>query len=202
MVDKIDNKKVIKEENNDELIIEKIKVDEENKKKSSTTEKKKRKRRIITKESVKEDFEKLEESILEEIENIRDSREKTKGVKFLRTVNKLLKILHKDYLKVLKIKTKKSGNGANSGFNKPTGITQLLADFTGWDVNKKYSRIETTRFLCKYIADNKLQNPKDRRQIIPDEKLSKVLGYDPEISKEPMTYFRLQTYIQPVFIKE
>lgn len=176
----------------DELIIE---IDDKK-------EKKTRNRRIITKETVNKDFETLQDNILEEIENIRDSKEKVKGVKFLRSVNKLLKILHKDYKKVLKIKKKRKTTNTNTGFNKPVGITQLLADFTGWDVNKKYSRIETTRFLCKYIKDNKLQNPKDKRKIIPDEKLSKLLGYDPETAKQPMTYFRMQTYIQPVFIKE
>lgn len=165
--------------------------------------KKERKRREVSRETVDADFDDLEEKLASEIETLRDSKEKVKGIKFLRSLNKVVKTLHKDYVRVLKMKKKRAGGDNNtSGFKKPVGITQALADFTGWDVNQKYSRIDTTRFLCNYIKENDLQNPEDRRQILPDEKLCKVLEFDPKTSKDPMTYFRLQVYVQKCFIKE
>jgi chromatin remodeling complex protein RSC6 len=166
-------------------------------------EKKERKRREVTRESVDTDFEDLEEKLASEIETLRDSKEKVKGIKFLRSINKVIKTLHKDYTRVLKLKKKRnSANPTTSGFNKPVTIRQGLADFTGWDVNQKYSRIDVTRFLCNYIKEKDLQNPKDRRQILPDEKLCKVLNFDPKTAKDPLTYFRLQVYIQNSFVKD
>jgi DNA topoisomerase-1 len=41
------------------------------------------------------------------------------------------------------------------------------------------SRMETTKKLWDYIKANKLQDPKNKRLILPDAKLAKVLGKDP-----------------------
>ena len=115
----------------------------------------------------------------------------------------MIKILHKDYNRVLKIKKKRVvGSSSTSGFNKPVKIRKELADFTGWDVEKEYSRIDVTRFICNSIKEKNLQNPEDRRLILPDEKLAKVLRYDPKTATEPLTYFRIQMYVQWLFIKE
>lgn len=164
-------------------------------------EKKERKRREVTKESVEVSFKELEGRINEEIETLRSSEEKVKGVKFLRTVNKLVKILHKDYQRVLKLKKKRNVTGNKSGFMKPVKITKDLADFTGWDANGEYSRTEVTRFICDYIRENNLQNPNDRREINPDKKLKELLKFNPETAGHTLTYFRIQQYIQPCFVK-
>lgn len=166
-------------------------------------EKKERKRREISKETVDGAFKDILERLNEEIETLRKSEEKNKGVKFLRSLNKNLKILHKDYQRVLKLKKRRSSaTGTLSGFMKPVGIVQKLADFAGWDVNEKYSRNDTTKVICKYIKDNDLQNPVDRRQIFPDEKLSHLLNFDAESSPDPLTYFRIQKLVQHCFVKE
>lgn len=170
---------------------------------SETTEKKERKRRDVTKDSVNTDFEALEEKLASEIETLRDSKDKVKGIKFLRSINKLVKVLHKDYNRVLKIKkVRKTGESNTSGFKKPVKIREELAKFTGWDVNGSYSRVDVTRFICNYIKEHNLQNPEDRRLIVPDEKLCKVLNFDPKTVQEPLTYFRIQQYIQWQFVKE
>lgn len=177
--------------------VKKVKADGE------STEKKERKHRDVTKESVNTDFEALEEKLASEIETLRDSKEKVKGIKFLRSVNKLIKVLHKDYNRVLKIKkVRKVGESNTSGFKKPVKIKEELAKFTGWDSNGLYSRIDVTRFICNYIKEHNLQNPKDRRLINPDEKLCKVLNFDPKTAQDPLTYFRIQQYIQWQFVKE
>jgi chromatin remodeling complex protein RSC6 len=80
---------------------------------------------------------------------------------------------------------------------KPVKISKELAKFTGWAADQPKSRIEVTKFLCKYVKDNNLQNPSDKRQIVPDAKLAKLLGVAPEDA--PLTYPGMQKKIQPHF---
>lgn len=166
-------------------------------------EKKPRVYREVNKESVNNDLSALVAMIEDEVENLRDSKEKVKGIKFLRRVNKKLKIINKDYVRVMKMKKKnaKTGNVV-SGFMKPVKITSELSKFTGWEADKEYSRVDVTRFLCKYIKDHDLQNPEDRRQILPDDKLAVLLRTSELPAGEKLTYFRLQQLIQPHFVKE
>jgi upstream activation factor subunit UAF30 len=179
------------------------------KKSAGTAAKKPRVRRVVTRESLEVDFDLIQKRVEDEIEKLRQSNEKVKGVKFLRSVNKAIKVLRSDSLRVLKIKPKTNrSRSTTSGFMKPVGITAEMAGFTGWDAAKLYSRVDVTKFICAYIRDNKLQNAEDRRQIICDDKLRTLLKYDPAnppMDKNgkpaPLTYFRLQQYIQPHFVK-
>jgi chromatin remodeling complex protein RSC6 len=166
-------------------------------------DKKQRVRRHVSRESLDQDFESLQKRIEEEIQKLRQNNEKVKGVKFLRSLNKAVKSLHTDCSRVLKTKTKSHRvRSTTSGFMKPVRISGEMSTFTGWDVNQLYSRVDVTKFICKYIRENKLQDSKDRRQILCDESLKNLLKYDPNTASEPLTYFRLQQYIQKHFIKE
>ncbi len=171
--------------------------------KNANAPKKQRVRRVVTKESLETDFATLQKRIEDEISKLRDSSEKVKGVKFLRSVNKAVKLLKSDSLRVLKIKPKTNrSRTTTSGFMKPVRISQEMADFTKWDADKLYSRVDVTKFICAYIKDKNLQRPDDKRQIVVNPELSKLLKYDPAVAKEPLTYFRLQQYIQSHFIKD
>jgi chromatin remodeling complex protein RSC6 len=61
--------------------------------------------------------------------------------------------------------------------------------------------VDVTKFLCAYIKDNNLQNDADKRQIKPDAKLTKLLGYDAKAATSPLTYFHLQKLLKPHFVK-
>lgn len=163
----------------------------------------KKKRVAPTKDSVIKYFDDLIKSIEDEVENLRESENKTKGVKFLRTLNKRLKILKNQSSRIIKQKrtTTRTNTNNNSGFLKPVKISKEMAKFTGWDAGLPRSRVEVTKFLCNYIKENELQNPADRRQILADEKLTKLLKYDVKKEKEPLTYFRVQTCLKNHFIK-
>ena len=76
-----------------------------------------------------------------------------------------------------------------------------MAKFTGWDKDELRSRVDVTKFLCQYIRENNLQNPKDKRQILADSKLQKLLKYDPKKESDPLTYFKLQSSLKPHFVK-
>jgi len=157
-----------------------------------------------SRESILQSFEDIILSIEGEIESLREGDNKTKGVKFLRTLNKRLKILRNHSARIIKHKkttVRKTTSNNNSGFLKPVQISKEMAKFTGWDCDQLRSRVDVTKFLCNYIKENSLQNPTDRRQILADAKLTKLLKYDVKKEGEPLTYFRVQTCLKNHFVK-
>jgi upstream activation factor subunit UAF30 len=61
------------------------------------------------------------------------------------------------------------------------------------------SRIEITKYLNKYIKENTLENPENRQNIVPDDKLWKILGE--EARNEKITHFTIQKYLNKHFLK-
>jgi chromatin remodeling complex protein RSC6 len=104
----------------------------------------------------------------------------------------------------LKTKRKRGPNGADgkprkpSGFVKPTDITPELAKFLGKEKGVQMARTQVTREINSYIREHKLQDPSNGRKINPDAKLRKLLNVKP---KEELTYFNLQRYMSPHFVK-
>lgn len=64
----------------------------------------------------------------------------------------------------------------NSAFMKPVQASPELAEIVG---NDPMPRTEITKKLWDYIKKNDLQDPNNKRNIIPDTKLAKVLGSKP-----------------------
>ena len=159
---------------------------------------------VPTRESVQKEFEDLIASVDEEINKLRDSTNKSKGVKFLRSVNKRLKIIENHSFRVSKQRQKTKRNNANSGFLKPVPISKELAKFTGWDPKDKHSRVDVTKFVCKYIKDRNLQDPEDKRKIRveTDKNLKTLLQYDSAKDSAPLTYYSLQRYLKNHFVSE
>ena len=60
-----------------------------------------------------------------------------------------------------------------SKFMQPMKISEELAAVVG---KGPLPRTEVTKKLWKYIKANRCQDPKNLRNIIPDEKLAKVFG--------------------------
>lgn len=182
--------------------------DPEEEVKQPEVEKKPRVRRELSKETVDAGFESLIKRVEDEILKLQQSDKKVTGVRLLRSLNKLLKQLHKDSRRVLKIKSKTvRNNKPKSGFLKPVNISEEMAKFTGWDPNNIYSRVDVTRFICSYVKNNKLRDEKDKRIILCDDRLKALLKYDPakpDLNKDgepiPLNYFLLQRYLKPHFI--
>lgn len=192
--------KAVKSANTKQSEVE-VKVEDDVKVEETVDQKKTRK--VIDKESIMQSYDTLIQMIDNEIDSIRENSTGTKnlkGVKFLRTVNKNLKTLklHSGRVMKNKKKTTERTNTQNSGFLKKVSISKELAAFTGWDEDTLASRVEVTKFICDYIKDNNLQNPKDRRQINPDTKLQKLLKISSK-SKEPLKYYSIQTHLKPHF---
>ena len=73
---------------------------------------------------------------------------------------------------------------ATSKFMKPMKLSSELQEVIG---KGPMPRTEVTKKLWAYIKKHKRQNPENKRNIIPDEKLSKVFGGKKEINMFDMT---------------
>lgn len=154
-----------------------------------------------TKESVLASFDELIKSCDDEITTIRSGDGKTKGTQFLRSLNAKLKKLQKQTARVAKgKKARKIGEQNNSGFLKPVKVTDEMSNFAGWNAGELHSRVDVTKFICNYVKENDLQNPTDRRKIVPDTKLKKLFGLKAN-DKEPIPYFQIQKLLKGHFPK-
>ena len=121
----------------------------------------------------------------------------------LADVKKLQKCTTK-YVKELSRKSSKrrSNNDADkkkrapSGFAKPALISPALCSFLGQPTGTEMARTEVTKFLTSYIKTNELQDPSNRRKIIPDKKLQSLLNTK---KSDEVTYFNLQKYMKVHF---
>lgn len=93
---------------------------------------------------------------------------------------------------------KQKGNRSPSGFVKPTLISTELATFLGKDAGTQMARTEVTREINAYIRLHVLQDKENGRKINADSKLSSLLKLK---EGEELTYFNLQRYMSPHFIK-
>jgi chromatin remodeling complex protein RSC6 len=95
-------------------------------------------------------------------------------------------------------RARKTGNRAPSGFVKPTKISKELAKFLGKPHGTEMARTEVTREINTYIRAHKLQDPKNGRRILADNKLRTLLKLKKD---DELTYFNLQRYMSPHFAK-
>tara|TARA_B100001964_G_C14258100_1_gene613573 strand:+ start:5275 stop:5883 length:609 start_codon:yes stop_codon:yes gene_type:complete len=138
-------------------------------------------------------------------------------------LTKLFKVLHLEHKKVVKT-LKKNTRGKQrrvlkegqtrgpSGFTIPALISDELAKFLGEKKGSLVPRTEVTRAVNLYVKNKNLQNPSNRKIIIPDAKLKKLLGPLDTVNKHKKTgltdsevgytYFNLQKYLKPHFIKK
>jgi chromatin remodeling complex protein RSC6 len=80
-----------------------------------------------------------------------------------------------------------------SGFQLPVPLSNELCDFLEIEHDSKMPRTEVTQRLIRYISEHGLVNPEKKTQIIPDEKLSKLLGNSVDLST--LTQFTIQKYM-------
>ena len=170
-------------------------------------ERKTRTRRVVSKETLISSIQELNTHLESMLTKQTESGEKNViGKRFVSRVHKALRVIESDAKKVLKMKSINRKADATSGFMKPVMISDEMAKFTGLDKNGSYPRPTITKFVCDYIKSHNLQNPNDRREFKVDSALQKLLKYNPNDPPKdeqghaiPMTYFRLQKYMQHHF---
>lgn len=111
-----------------------------------------------------------------------------------KTVTRELKAAQKASSK----RAKRAGNRQPSGFVKPTRISDELAKFLGKTVGTEMARTDVSKEINAYIRANNLQRPDNGRFIVPDAKLTTLLKLNKD---DELSYFNLQRYMKPHFIK-
>lgn len=139
---------------------------------------------------------------------VNDTKDAIKNVRAMKT-------MHEKELKENKNvkKVQKRPRTQNAGFAAPTKITPQLAKYLGVS-SDKLSRTEAVKMIHEKIKSNNLQDENDKRTILytKDKELQKLLNlpaaFEHQVNKrtgEPdtkLTYFNLQRYISPHFLKE
>lgn len=87
-----------------------------------------------------------------------------------------------------KTKTKAAKTAAEPKVKKPRNVaaSTLSPELSAVVGTNSLSRTEVTKKIWEYIKGHDLQDPKDKRMILPDANLAKVFG-----SKEPLNMFHL-----------
>lgn len=111
------------------------------------------------------------------------------------TIDKLVKAVAK-LTKASKKERGESKRSANSGFNKPIKVSDVLQEFLGLATDEMISRVEATRRITAYVKKNNLQDPSNGRVIKPDDKLEGVL----KAQGSEVTWFNLQKLLKDHFI--
>ena len=118
----------------------------------------------------------------------------TSAGKFLRQFKKQISTVRSNCGKLMKKKPKKTETKRTGGLAKPVEISKDLSTFAGWPGGELKSRVDVTRYICNYIKENQLQNPDNRRYIVPDNKLHSLLGAND--SGEPLRYCDIQSRLK------
>lgn len=75
---------------------------------------------------------------------------------------------------------KDASQNKSSGFLKPFKISAEMREFAGWKEEELHSRVDVAKAICEYVKKNNLQKPENRKIILPDEKLDKLLKWNVE----------------------
>ena len=81
-------------------------------------------------------------------------------------------------------------------FQIPTDISPQLCAFLGRPTGSQESRSNVTKFVTTYVKE---QNLKNKHDINPDAKLRSLLNVKAD---EKLTYFNLQKYLNPHYLKK
>ena len=114
--------------------------------------------------------------------------------------NSLMKQIKRIENKMTRTSQKAKTNRKPHGFARPTEVSEELCVFMGKEKGTLVSRTDVTKSIIQYISDNKLQNPENKRQILPDATLLKLFGE--EANGKVLDYFTMQKYVNHHFPKK
>lgn len=112
------------------------------------------------------------------VEDLQETKEEKQVKKEKKTGKKSLKASKEVLEKVkrqqpVKSKQKQIVSSHKGGFQTPLILSKSLGDVLG--VSSE-SRTQVVSLMWKYIKEHDLQNPKDKREILLDQKLENVFG--------------------------
>lgn len=121
----------------------------------------------------------------------------------MKTLHSNLKVLQKEVMrerkeskkKETKIKKKSDKKKNPSGITKPSPISPELSKFLGLPLGELIPRTDVTSKIIAYVKENNLQDPKDKRNILPDDKLKELLQPGDTV----VSFFNIQTFMKNHF---
>lgn len=155
-----------------------------------------------TSDTVCEELTRIIESISAEIDRLKETTEKVKGARFLSKIRKQLSDVNRQVPRIRNGRAKKRVVKGNSGIKKPKEISEELADFLQVERGTLLSMADVTSAVCTYIrvkddetnpeklesrkrwiglnpgGKRNLQDQSSKKNIVPDEALSKLLRYE------------------------
>ena len=139
-------------------------------------------------------FDKIQKLLDENTADITLFKEKFDAMKTRQKIlTKLFAKMKTKTTKPLKIKA----NRKPCGFARPTSVSDEMCVFLGIDAGTEVSRTTVTRALIQYIKDKNLQNPANKKQILPDDTLYSLFGE--EARNQVLTYFTMQKFVNHHF---
>ena len=139
-------------------------------------------------------FDKMKKMLEENTEDIHHLRQKIDAMKARqKALTKLFTKMQSKSVKPLKAKA----NRKPCGFARPTPVSDEMCDFLKISNGTEVSRTTVTRALIQYIKDKNLQNPLNKKQILPDVTLYNLFGEDAK--NQTLTYFTMQKYVNHHF---
>lgn len=132
-------------------------------------------------------------------ENERDIQSMKALYDQMKTRQKLLvKSLQKIQNRMTKGRNKPKPARKLCGFARPTLVSNDMCDFLKQPHGSEVSRTDVTKTLIQHIKAKSLQNPENKRQILPDETLYKLFGEDAR--SQELTYFTMQKFVNHHFL--
>ena len=112
----------------------------------------------------------------------------TKSVReTMTTFQNELKVLMSQSKKLRKrTKRRNRESSTPNGFTKTVSVSPEMLKFCGKPTDTLMSRNEVNQFIHTYIREHNLQNPENKREIVPDSKLKKVLDLTKLRSKKEL----------------
>ena len=87
---------------------------------------------------------------------------------------------------------------SKNAFLKPRALSPELCAFMQLAAGSQRSQTEVTKFVSTYVKENSCFDPSNKRRIIPDGVLSRLLKVT---DKDTVTYLNLQSYLKIHFLK-
>ena len=110
----------------------------------------------------------------------------------------LRKVLKSYQKKTFKKTRKVDPNRQPTGFAKPSLISDELCKFLNKPSGTMMARTDVTKEVNKYIKENNLQNPANKKEIKADSTLTKLLNLK---KGDDLNYFSLQKFLKDHFPK-
>ena len=87
---------------------------------------------------------------------------------------------------------------SKNAFLKPRGLSTELCAFMQLPAGSQRSQTEVTKFVSNYVKTHSCFDPSNKRHIIPDGVLSRLLRVT---DKDTVTYLNLQSFLKVHFLK-